>query len=560
MSLKPGAVLRGVGIGLKATTGEVRVLPPATTGAAKGRSELSQREEVALLGAATSAVSRELTDLAQSADAETSEVIRALKVLLEDDELISQSMRFIESGWAAATAFGMAVESFRELLGGSQELEDRYRDLEDLARRVQSQIRGPGDSADNNQDLTLEADGKFVLVARELSALDIAQLPESVVGVVAERTGATSHAAIICRAKGIPAIFACGGADKLEDGDKVLVDPVADRLVLTEDVSLATLPITYIATANEPIINVMANIGSLVDARTAAANRANGVGLFRTELLYLSALKQPDFEEQVESLREVFEAAPGGPIVVRTIDVADDKQVPFLMCGEFEASAVGFGEVDDVQSAGKGYFVLRHNREFLRSQLFAIERARQDTGRDVWVMAPQVVSATEVSEFVDLARSSGAFRVGIMVEDPSMAHALTNVTGQIDFLSVGTNDLTRRLFATQGYGDLHPELANHWQPELIAIVAKIAQIANNHRISVGVCGESAADPAFAIVLAGLGIDSVSVSPSQLGLVRDALSSVDRKLAIEVAREVLRQNSAESAKLLVLEAIGGQSGV
>jgi phosphotransferase system enzyme I (PtsI) len=286
---------------------------------------------------------------------------------------------------------------------------------------------------------------------------------------------------------------------------------------------------------------VRSNIGSVEDARKAAEAEADGVGLFRTELLYLSAQTQPSVEAQSASYAEVLAATPDGPIVVRTIDAGSDKPVPFLNMGHEENPSLGV----------RGYRLIVEHKQFIVDQLQSLEFARQHTGKEVWVMAPMIATATEAREFAELARSIGKFKVGIMVETPSIVTQIADLKGQIDFLSVGTNDLSQYLFAADRMNPALGLLLNPWQPALIRTLARIASESLEAGISSGVCGESASDPAFAVVLAGLGMKSVSSSPSQVKAVKAALSAVTMQDAKRIATEVQKFSTADEAKAFVL---------
>jgi phosphotransferase system enzyme I (PtsI) len=210
--------------------------------------------------------------------------------------------------------------------------------------------------------------------------------------------------------------------------------------------------------------------------------------------------------------------------------------------------------VDAKAALNPGYSLLRDNREFVIGQLKSIERARDLTGREIWVMAPMVDSAAEAIEFAELARSLGHYKVGVMVETPSLANEVAELKGKVDFVSVGTNDLSQFLFETNRLAPLSPALLSPWQPKLIKLLSKIAKAAQAANISTGVCGESASDPVFAIVLAGLGFDSISASMSQVAAVRSALSAVSLDEAEGVAQVALGAGSAESAKAMALGAL------
>jgi phosphotransferase system enzyme I (PtsI) len=505
------------------------------------RSTKSKDEEILELKSAIEFVSKHLDELGQKAGGTSVEIFEALKMLIEDEELMEVATANINDGWGAAAAIGKAVDEFAELLGGDPTFDERVADFQDLSKRVQARIAGI------EMALSIPEKGRIVLVGEDFSPADTAQFTEAVVGVITSKGGPTSHTAIICRSKSIAAVVSCPEATSLETGDRVLVDPVGDRVLVSDDESLATKSLEFVAISSEPLVPVRANIGTLEDAKAARETRANGVGLFRTELLYLSAKTQPSVEQQVASYTEILKAAPEGPIVVRTIDAGSDKPVPFLNMPEEENPSLGV----------RGYRLIVDHRDFIESQLKALESARVASGREVWVMAPMIATAEEAKAFADLARSIGGYKVGIMVETPSIALIVDQLGGVIDSVSVGTNDLSQYLFAADRMNPSLGALLNHWQPALIKSLARIASGAKAAGISSGVCGESASDPAFAVVLAGLGMDSVSVSKSQVTAVHNALSSLSLADAKEVANAVLKETTAEAAKATALREIANR---
>ena len=538
MSLSVGTVFPGLGVGLASAVGEVLVVKQPKPLPAWNKSTKTKEQELAELRSAIDFVSGYLDELGAKTGGTSAEIFEALKMLLEDDELFEVASANIEDGWSAAAAIGKAVDEFSELLSGDPAFEERVADFQDLSKRVQARIAGI------EMSLSIPDTGDIVLVGEDFSPADTAQFTDAVVGVITFKGGPTSHTAIICRSKSIAAVVSCPDAIKLESGDRVLVDPVGDRVVLGDDVSLATKSIEFVAINEEPLIPVRANIGSLEDAVSASETGANGVGLFRTELLYLSAKTEPSLEEQVESYTAILKKAPKGPIVVRTIDAGSDKPVPFLDMGEEENPSLGV----------RGYRLIGQHRSFIEGQLKALEIARKDSGREIWVMAPMIATVQEAKDFSALARSLGQYKVGIMIETPSIALMVDQLGGVVDFVSVGTNDLSQYLFAADRMNPSLGALLNHWQPALIKSLARIASGAKAAGISSGVCGESASDPAFAVVLAGLGIESVSVSKSQVTAVHNALSSLSLADAKEVANEVLKQATPEAAKATALSEI------
>ncbi len=541
MPSQPGAILKGLGVGLVSAVGDVLIVKQSKPLPEWTRSTKSIDEEISELKSAIDFVSKNLDELGQKAGGTSAEIFEALKTLIEDEELMEVATANIDVGWGAAAAIGKAVDEFAELLGGDPTFEERVADFQDLSKRVQARIAGI------EMALSIPEKGRIVLVGEDFSPADTAQFTDAVVGVITLKGGPTSHTAIICRSKSIAAVVSCPDAASLETGDRVLVDPVGDRVLVSDDESLATKSLEFVAINSEPLVPVRANIGTLEDAKAARETRANGVGLFRTELLYLSAKTQPSLEQQVASYTEILKAAPEGPIVVRTIDAGSDKPVPFLNMPEEENPSLGV----------RGYRLIVDHRDFIESQLKALESARVASGREVWVMAPMIATAEEAKAFADLARSIGGYKVGIMVETPSIALIVDQLGGVIDFVSVGTNDLSQYLFAADRMNPSLGALLNHWQPALIKSLARIASGAKAAGISSGVCGESASDPAFAVVLAGLGMDSVSVSKSQVTAVHNALSSLSLADAKEVANAVLKETTAEAARATALREIANR---
>lgn len=541
MSVKPGTILSGLGVGLSPAQGEVLVIEHSQLIPEWTKSTKTAEQETSELTGAIAFVANQLDELGAKAGGTSAEIFEALKALLEDDELLEVSKSNISEGWSAAASFGKAVDEFSELLKGDPTFDERIADFQDLSKRVQARLAGI------TLELDLPATGRIVLVGDDFSPADTAQFTDAVIGVVTIKGGPTSHTAIICRSRNIAAVVSCPGASALATGDKVLVDPVGDRVIVSEDVSLATQAINFVPIGDKSLIPVRANIGTLDDALSASKTLADGVGLFRTELLYLSSTHEPSIDQQAKIYTEILQAAPAGPIVVRTIDAGSDKPVPFLNMPAEENPSLGV----------RGYRLIANHRDFVEGQLKALEIAREQSGREVWVMAPMVSTLDEAKTFAQLAKSFGKYKVGIMIETPSMAILVDQLGGVLDFVSVGTNDLSQYLFAADRMNPSLGALLNHWQPALIQSLARIASDARKAGISSGVCGESASDPAFAILLAGLGFDSVSVSRSQVNAVHDALSSLDLPAAQQVAKEVLLAASAEQAKATALREIGAR---
>ena len=530
--------LRGIGIGRDAATGEVYRWKRAEGVEEHRRSEADQAVETQALIDGLAAGVATVRAQAAEADADTAAILEALVMMFEDDELVSMASTHLEQGWDAATGLYRALDELGDMMGDDADFLSRVDDLRGIARTIGARLRGIEVSH------AMPSDQDWVVVADDLTPLDTSQFGSNVVGVVTELGGPTSHTAIICRSRGIPAVVSCQGALDLTDGSMLLVDPVGDRVVVDADMSQATQPISFVARSDDPLITVRANIGSLADATAAAATDARGVGLFRTEVMYLERSEKPSRHQQAEEYAEVFRAAPAGKIIVRTIDAGSDKPVPFLPNGEEENPALGV----------RGFRLGHAHPEFQADQLAAIAEAINATGRSVAVMAPMISTVTEAEEFQSLAKDAGLTEVGIMIETPAIVPMISDLAGIVDFLSIGTNDLSQYLFAADR---MHPAMGvfvDPWQPGLLRTVKAITDAAEPVSLPVGVCGESAADPALAIVLAGLGVSSVSVAAGAVESVREALQSVTSDTAEHLARNTLEATSPGEAKARASEAL------
>jgi phosphotransferase system enzyme I (PtsI) len=287
----------------------------------------------------------------------------------------------------------------------------------------------------------------------------------------------------------------------------------------------------------------MLNIGSAADLVGVDLADVAGVGLFRTEFLFLDRHDAPDLEEQVTAYAGVFAFFDGGTVVVRTLDAGADKPLPFLGLPEEPNPALGV----------RGLRVARARPEILDLQLEAIALAAARTSADVQVMAPMVATRPEAEAFAARARDHGLPTAGVMVEVPSAALHAARLLEVVDFLSIGTNDLSQyTLAADRQTGDL-ADLLDPWQPAMLELVGVCAAAGKAAGKPVGVCGEAAADPLLAPVLAGLGITKLSLSPRSLPAVRAALAGHTLARCEDLAARALRAGDAAAARAAVLDA-------
>ncbi|WP_411353301.1 phosphoenolpyruvate--protein phosphotransferase [Microcella daejeonensis] len=504
-------------------------------------------EETARATEALTATATQLRERGQAAGGTAAEVLDALAMMAEDPSLATDVQQRIEKGATAEFAIFAAMDAFRELLAGmGGYLGERAGDLGDVARRAIARLQGlpaPG---------VPESDHPFILVARDLAPADTATLDlDRVLALVTTEGGPTSHTAILAREKGITAIVGALQAAELTDGDLVLVDaengtieldPPQERIDLAVQ-RTATLQAIRAASsgpghlADGHAVPLLANIGSPESAREAAARGAEGVGLFRTEVLFLGAEKAPSVEEQAATYREVFANFPGQKVVVRVLDAGADKPLAFLTDAGEENPALG----------RRGLRALAAHEEVLRDQLTALAQAAEGSEAEVQVMAPMVSTAQEARYFRDLAHELGIRVAGVMVEVPSCAIMADHVVPNADFVSIGTNDLTQYVFAADRLLGSVAGFQNPWHPAVLRLIQQVGTAGAQHGVPVGICGEAAADPLLAVVLVGLGATTLSMSSTSIADVRAEIEQYTLDEARALAAIAVAADSAESAR-------------
>jgi phosphotransferase system enzyme I (PtsI) len=294
---------------------------------------------------------------------------------------------------------------------------------------------------------------------------------------------------------------------------------------------------------------LLANIGSTSDVTAALDCGAEGVGLYRTELCFLDRTEAPSVAEQVSIYRGVFARLAGRRVVVRTLDAGSDKALPFLSHPEEPNPALGV----------RGFRTTVSHPQLLDHQLKAIKEAAAAESAEVWVMAPMISTAAEVRSFAKAARVADLPIIGVMIETPAAALQAELILAEVDFISIGTNDLAQYAFAADRQVGALSGLQDPWQPALLDLVALTAEGAGDK--TCGVCGEAAGDPALACVLVGLGVTSLSMSPPALPAVRAALAAHTRDqcrraaAAARTARGAADAREKARAELPGLSALG-----
>ncbi len=549
-----GTRFGGVGVSPGRVIGSILLMPAAVREPAVGEqlaAETSPEDASEALRQAAKAVQASLTERAGSASGAGREVLEATALMAIDPMLIKGAVKLITAGASAERAIWDAAASVAEMLhnlGGL--MAERSTDVLDVRGRIIAELRGvatPG--------IPYSAT-PFILVADDLAPADTATLdPATVLALVTSNGGPQSHTAIIARALGLPAVVAATGVNHLDDGTVVYVDGAAGTITVNPGAAEESLALAWASTSaalavfngtgclgDGHVVPLLANVGGATDAIAAAAAGAEGVGLLRTEFCFLERDTEPTLAEQVQAYRGVFDAFPGKKVVVRTLDAGADKPLPFLTDTSEPNPALGV----------RGYRTNLTSPGVLERQLDAIAQAVVGTKADVWVMAPMISTAEEAGHFAGLCAEAGLHTTGVMVEVPSAALTAASILKQVDFVSLGTNDLTQYAMAADRQLAPLAALNTPWQPAVLHLI-KLTVAGSREEGNakpVGVCGEAAADPALAVVLVGLGVATLSMTARALPAVAAVLASVTLPEAQHLATLALSAHSATDARRLV----------
>lgn len=487
--------------------------------------------------------------------------------VLNDEEVLKKTEQFIRE--RLRNAEFAYTQTLKQLTAGVSRaglsfFRERFVDVADVSGRVLSVLLG-----DELPSIhTLEPNS--IIVAHELPPSETALLdPGKVAAVVLEAGGKTSHTAIMAKAKEIPAVVGAEGIlREVKDGDDVLVDgyrgvvfvnPTPSRLNTYKNeieryrahrASLKALVEEEAVTLDGKVIDLSANIEFLIEAKVARENGARGVGLFRTEYIYLAKRRPPTEEEQYTVYRDVAEMFKPYPVLVRTFDLGGDKVIP------------GYSEANPFL----GWRAIRlclDDPALFKTQLRAILRA--SSHGNVKVMFPMIATIEELRRAKllleeakkELRRAGKGFNeqieVGVMVETPSAALLAQRFASECNFLSIGSNDLTQYTLAVDRGNELVAKLFDHLHPAVLQLIKQTIDAAHRQGIWVGMCGEFGADPLGILLLLGMGIDEISVVPGMIPEAKNIIRSVDTTIAREVASQALELSTAlEVERLLYRE--------
>ena len=503
--------------------------------------------------AAAAAVADRLAERAAGATGVSAEVLATTAGMARDRALLAAAEQRIDAGTPAAVATVQAAQQFVDLftsLGGL--MAERATDVRDVRDRIVAELTGQGEPGVPRPDVP------SVLLAEDLAPADTAGLdPTRVIGLATRLGGSTSHTAIIARQLGLPCVVGVGGLDDVPTGVTVLLDGEQGTVTVEPDpeqasarVAAARVAAAALAGYEGPAttrdghaVQVLANVQDGAGARAAVTAHAEGVGLLRTELAFLGRAEEPSVAEQAQGYAEVFEAFVGRKVVLRTLDAGSDKPLAFATPPEEANPALGV----------RGLRVARRDPGLLERQLDAVAEAARRTASTPWVMAPMVATVAEAADFAARVRARGLVP-GVMVEVPSVALLADRFLEHVDFLSIGTNDLSQYTLAADRLSAELADLTDPWQPAVLELVRLTAEAGARAGKPVGVCGEAAADPLLACVLVGLGITSLSCAASAVPGVGARLATVDLDTCQRAAAAALAADDPAAVRAAAREVL------
>jgi phosphoenolpyruvate-protein phosphotransferase (PTS system enzyme I) len=509
---------------------------------------------------------------------EEAAIFDAHLLILEDEALLGAAYQRIEQELMnAERALWEAAEKFAQILAGLSDsyFQARAADIHDIRSRVISHLQGKP-----NPSLRFLSQ-PVVVTARDLLPSDTAGLDATyVLGLVTEQGGPTSHTAILARQMGIPAVVGVPGLLSALQSHETLplrialdgsagtveIDPDAATIASYETAlqkyrqqqeQLQSFRLLPAITLDNVRVEIAANIGSPRDAKLAAEAGANGVGLFRTEFLFLDRTTPPDEEEQLAAYSAVLEVFAGKTVIVRTLDIGGDKSIPYLQVAAENNPFLGL--------RGIRLCLAEEYQYLFRTQLRALLRAAAAPAVALWVMLPMISDIGEVRKTKALIAEIEAdllqegklhtpvkqqIRLGIMVETPAAALLVDVMAKEVDFFSIGTNDLAQYTLASDRMNASLAALHRPFHPAVMRSIAHIVTSARKYERWVGMCGEMAGDARATAFLLGLGINELSMEPSSLNAVKQVIRNTTTTQAHALVERVLQAESAGAVEELL----------
>ncbi|RAL24277.1 phosphoenolpyruvate--protein phosphotransferase [Thermoflavimicrobium daqui] len=532
-------------------------------------------QEVKRLEQSIEKSTKQLTEIHQqmlsNVGEEEANIMMAHLAFLQDPEFVGEMKRQIKDELLDATsAVQRVVKHFVQMFEAMENeyMRERATDIQDVGKRIINHLTGQTD------DMHLQIKEPVIIVADDLTPSETVQLPRQfVLGIVTAKGGKTSHAAILSRSLEIPAVMGAGEEvlEKIQDQDQLIINGSTGEIWIQPDQAtlkqyrkrleqeellkkeLAKLRDLKAETTDGHRVKLKANLGRPTDIDSLLENSPDGIGLFRSEFLFMDRADLPSEEEQFAAYAEVIQKMNGKPVIIRTLDIGGDKHLPYLNLPEEMNPFLGWRAIR----------ISLDQVDLFKTQLRAILRA--SVHGKALIMFPmishveQVQRAKEILEEVkqELQAKGVAFdpsvEVGIMIEIPSSCLIADELAKEVDFFSIGTNDLVQYTLAVDRMNEQIQHLYNYFHPAVLRLIKMVIDASHRHQIWTGMCGEMAGDPLATKLLLGLGLDEFSASANLLQVKKqirstslaDAKKVADHALTFATAEEVQQYLSQQS---------------
>lgn len=488
-------------------------------------------------------------------------------MLLEDEELEKEIVFLIkEKKISAAAATEFIIEAQAKVLEGLQDeyLKNRAIDVRDIGNRLLKNILNINIIDLNN------IKSSSILIAKDLTPSETAQLNlKNVLGFITDLGGKTSHTSIMARSLEIPAIVGVGNITRItKNNDFIILDAINNQIFINPSIelikkkqkiqkkyfykknNLIKLKNLYATTVDGHNIKIGSNIGNTQDIYSAKKNGAECIGLYRTEFLFMGRNTLPTEDEQFQAYKEIAQLMKNKSVIIRTMDIGGDKDIPYMNLPKEENPFLGWRAIR----------ILMDRKEILCAQLRAILRA--SAFGTVHILFPMIISVEEIRilkneiqkiqyelNYQDIAFDP-KIKIGIMIETPSSAIIADYLIKEVDFFSIGTNDLTQYTLAVDRGNDLISHLYNPMHPSILKIIKQVIDISHDHGKWTGMCGELAGDEKATVLLLGMGINELSMSSSSIPKIKEIIRNTSYNDAQNLAKTALSLSTTKEIISLI----------
>ncbi len=541
------------------------VYPQADLEAVPDRTVNNPQDEIEVFLAAVEVAKADILKFMDRGDGaipkEERALFQAYLLMLESDSIMGRTIERIREGSWASGALRETINERAKIFDDMEDtyLSDRANDVRDLGRRVLMCLQ-------SGERKRPPYPNKTILVGEDITATMLAEVPRSkLVGVITSKGSSSSHVAIVANALGIPSVVGVGNlpvskldkVDMIIDGyrGEVYISPSPlikkeyrrlqreERMISADLEALKGLPATTADGVNMPLY---ANTGLFADVSASLSSGAEGIGLYRTEFPFMARESFPSEEEQRLIYRDILHSYPERPVTLRTLDIGGDKSLPYFPISE-----------DNPFLGWRGIRVTLDHPEIFLVQVRAMLRASSGL-KNLKIILPMVATLSEIDEalmlfnraYEEVLENDKAIvrpDVGVMIEVPSLIFMMDKLSERVDFFSVGTNDLTQYLLAVDRNNARVASLYDSLDPAVINALIEIVKRAHKHNKKVSVCGEMAGDPTSALVLLGLGVDSLSMNASSLSRVKCVIRHFTAQEAVKIAKKASKMDGAVEVK-------------